>query len=663
MRRHLCSLCFLLSTLLPLSAGEGPAPVVGFQPPAADEHPRLFLRAADLAALRARAATAAGRRILSALECNLGSAADWTPQGVYLESSAAPEPAEDDLDLDELEVDDLALDDEPEPTAGMPIPDRTGPAVLPPNPRFTFFHGAGYGTLYQATGEERWANLARQAVELVLMGLGEGPRTLPFARDGVDAALGLAGLALAYDLAGPAWEPTFRRRVVRAMLEYVAQPPPGTKAGGPLPSFAGLLADPGLAPGHRDFPTVVAGCGLVLLAVAGDTDADGFDVAPHLARCRERIRAHLEAAWGDRGTYIDRAGPSHWAANVLLVPFLQAERLAAGQDWVAGEPSVAWLTQRWIHLLQATPRGPIYACRGGSNATGSEWFLGVVGASKAGTTLHHGGWFSQGFGLLPPAHRAALKWTAEHTLQARERVGSQYNGGKDYAAGFDVGRYGHRALLALVNWPFDQAAVNPAQVASLPRALVDRRAGLAVFRDRWQDEDDIVVSIHLGSMYPAVYDYAKVEPVKVWGLGRRLDFPAVLSASALRHAQVFADGSGTLAWRSLISDRPGDGAFAVDFSATAGVPLVVAGYGPGVGERFRVLSARPERQDFDDGVVRNEHRLEVAGQTVWVLTVGSGEPPPVAVAGDGVTVGGQRFRIDAEAGLVMAQHAEAALLD
>ena len=62
-------------------AGACPAPVPGFVPPAAGEHPRLFFRKAELPAIKARAATEDGKRIVVRLRFLLdGANGDEMPE-------------------------------------------------------------------------------------------------------------------------------------------------------------------------------------------------------------------------------------------------------------------------------------------------------------------------------------------------------------------------------------------------------------------------------------------------------------------------------------------------------------------------------------------------------------------------------------------------------
>jgi len=59
------------------------------------------------------------------------------------------------------------------------------------------------------------------------------------------------------------------------------------------------------------------------------------------------------------------------------------------------------------------------------------------------------------------------------------------------------GGYPHRCILALVNWPFGMKEQNPAKI--LPKLVVDKWSGRCMFRNRWKDQDDIIVDAQLKS--------------------------------------------------------------------------------------------------------------------------------------------------------------------
>jgi len=112
-----------------------PAPVKDFKPSASGEHPRLFFRKADLPALKARAATPEGKQIIARLRILLnGSDGESMPTTFN--------PAREDKE------------------GSGEFHYKTGIGA------YTLWHGAGYGMLYQLTGDKKYeyktGDLAKQ---------------------------------------------------------------------------------------------------------------------------------------------------------------------------------------------------------------------------------------------------------------------------------------------------------------------------------------------------------------------------------------------------------------------------------------------------------------------------------------------------------------------
>ena len=99
------------------------------------EHPRLLFRKADIPALRKKAETPDGKAIIARLKVILGG-------GEAMPTVFSKEPAVN--------------------TGGKNI-------TYPPG-AFTISHGAGFGMLYQLSGDKKYANLARQCVEKLFEG-------------------------------------------------------------------------------------------------------------------------------------------------------------------------------------------------------------------------------------------------------------------------------------------------------------------------------------------------------------------------------------------------------------------------------------------------------------------------------------------------------------
>ena len=117
----------------------------------------------------------------------------------------------------------------------------------------------------------------------------------------------------------------------------------------------------------------------------------------------------------------------------------------------------------------------------------------------------HGGQFSQGFGTVDPTYVPAMLWTYQQVIEPAEIAGhwvprNMYipqNGWlKQGERSYDSIRQPWHAVLSFVNWPIGVEPVNPGTV--LPHAVFDSNKGYTVFRNRWQDGDDIVITSLLG---------------------------------------------------------------------------------------------------------------------------------------------------------------------
>ncbi|GDY13138.1 hypothetical protein LBMAG53_20160 [Planctomycetota bacterium] len=268
--------------------------VPGFVKPAANEHPRLFFRAADLAKLKERAATPEGKRIIARLRYQLDGGS-----GTTLPAKRNPLPAGDD--------------------PGELLSEPVGSV-------FTLFHSAGYGMLWRLTGDKAAAELASEAAMLVISGQSDRD-----ARFGLKAPAGgeysgaaVAALALAYDLCHDAWDDATRQRVVDA-IESTA------KSGNP--SFLAAV--------------------LWQLAVAGDA-IGGKPIRTNDPLSRLSGELARLPPFGFSGRDVD----VHDAMRDVLLPLVvHASRVAGGIDLVAGQPRLGQLVDRLIYLAVPGPSG------------------------------------------------------------------------------------------------------------------------------------------------------------------------------------------------------------------------------------------------------------------------------------------------------------------
>jgi hypothetical protein len=171
-------------------------------------------------------------------------------------------------------------------------------------------------------------------------------------------------------------------------------------------------------------------------------------------------------------------------------------------------------------------------------------------------------------------------------------------------------------VLALVNWPIGTAERNPAEV--LPHAVHDSYGGICMFRNRWQDKDDILLTTMLRDTKG--FGAVRGGPVYLWALGRRMELGIFKGQTTAFRATA---GGGVVSTANA--------SLAVDFSGAAGCDAVIVAAGLNLNvkgdDHFKSQSA------------------EIGGKAVTIITVcASGKHPTAKAEGDDITLGGQTVR-------------------
>jgi len=463
--------CALILTLPLLPGGESPWPaeVEGFAPPAPGEHPRLFFRESDLPALREKAETEEGRAILARLREQLDGG------------------------------------------------DGTSP---PPEGMWTISHVAGYGFLYQITGDERYAEAGKAAMEQSLDGVKHREEKRYGFRNpkgALRAGPSLGWHALGYDLCYDGWDEAFRNRVRDALMNYDE---------GKNMSLAELAVGSRHGPHSNHWGMQIGGAALTLLVLRGDHGVDNRKIESLMAKNRECFIRKLTEGYGD------------------------------------------------------------------------------------------GNYFGIGFGLFDEDEKAAWLWFYERFLQERDReAGTPYD---------TCSYYPHHSVLSFVNWPVGLEPVDPDEV--MPHASIGTTYGYCMFRNRWEDEQDLVVSFL--ARRPRGHT-KKHEIGDVWYTARGEQGRWGEITGEVRHAIVAEDGSAVV--------RTADGCIAVDFSGASGAPGMLALLGAGAPEQGSV---------------------ELDGTRVALKFLGTDADPEARVEGGKIVVGEQRVGLE-DGRLVLAEFADA----
>jgi hypothetical protein len=569
MLRALVFSSFSLLSVAEEAGSLSPAPVTNFTPVRPGEHPRLFFREAERPALRKRAQSPEGQVILA--RCKK-----------YLGIEGNPEVA------------------------------------------YTLWHGAGAGFLFQMTGDKKYADLAREHVQKALDGAIDKDKRYSFRRpsEPLRAGPSISAIAMAYDLCYEGWEPAFRKTVCEALMNY-DEP---TGKGGPRVGLERMAVTPyNPNPVSNHFALQVGGAGLTVLAIKGDDGADDAKLAKYQEGVDKAARKVLTMDFGQTGYFHEHAGPGVIATSWTFIPWLQAQRVCAGRDWISASSAAEWISLRFVMETLPTELGPQY-----TNPTGGK----LVAGGGYGTQQliqnggHHAAYFCEGFGAIRPERKPAMRWVYDHFVQPAEAK-LYPNDVEARGASFDIFNYPHRALFALVNWPWDMPPENPEK--TMPKAVGDPVMGQYLFRNRWQDADDTIVAVLFGARTTD----GDARRCMVWGQGEQLVFgniaPSVENASvkySRAKIDLFEpriDGSGVVS--------AGGNAIGVDFSKASGAEAVVVMVGPGAsggksGSRSKVSS------------------VTAGGTSFSILTISGGAHPEPKADGDQITLGGQSISFD-----------------
>lgn len=166
--------------------------VSGFKSVKAGEHPRLLFRESDLPALRAKMKTPEGQAILKRLRYLLDGADGETMTTVFSPATHAYMGG------------------------GYNSTTVKKPGV------FTIGHVAGYGLLYQLTGDKKYAEYGRQCFERSLAGTRDRDDRYSFRGPGgpLRAGPSLGWHAVGFDLCYDGWDRATREKFGRAIAEY-----------------------------------------------------------------------------------------------------------------------------------------------------------------------------------------------------------------------------------------------------------------------------------------------------------------------------------------------------------------------------------------------------------------------------------------------------------
>ncbi len=420
-------------------------PVKGFEPPAAGEHPRLLFRKSDLPALRAKAKTPEGKAILKRLGVLLDGKEGKTMTTLFSKATHAYMGG------------------------GYKSTSVDTPGV------YTISHAAGYGLLYQLTGEKKYAEFGRRCFEKSLAGVRDRDDRYSFIGPGgpLRAGPSLGWHALGYDLCYDGWDAATREKFGRAIAEYEGKSSTSKeRKRGSIES----LARGTMPPSSNHFGMQVGGASMALLAVTGEKFVDQKRIDTLLAVAKQSMIRNVSEGFGDGGFFAEGDGTGSMASHISYLTAVQAWRNAAGLDFASVQrPNVRMTALKWIYLTVFRNGKPdVWPIRGayGHNVWSRQ---GISG----------GGYFALGLGAVTREQQAAMKWCYNHFLaESDEQASTPYD---------TASRYPHVAVCSLVNWPTSQKERQPSEV--LPLCYRDSSCGFYAWRNRWRDANDTVITV------------------------------------------------------------------------------------------------------------------------------------------------------------------------
>ncbi len=555
-----------------------PAKVQDFVAPAAGEHPRLLFRKAEIPALRKRAETTDGKAMIARLKLLLGGG-EAMPTNYCTEKPVN-------------NADEAAIGKQPVGT-------------------FTMSHGAGFGMLYVLTGEQKYADLSRECVEKIFAGQVDRDSRYNWATPGTGFRMGfvLQSICLAYDLSYDGWTAEYRKSV---MDRVMACKQPKVDDAKKFYTLEELANGGGYPPSSNHFGPYILGPTLVALTFTGEPGADEVRLAKLLASAEKNLQKLFGGGFGDHGWFSEGTSCGRISSNNGVIPMIDSLKVAAGKDYISPRPDARYTVLRFMHEI--VPTGDSIGEKAGKKFPVASVALiphrGDYGDNTmyARKIISHQGDFAQGMGAVLPEEAKAMAWIYNHSVE----TGTEKT--------WNTGSYPHLAVYAFVNWP--DAEVDPDEV--LPHAIVDDIHGYYVFRNHWQDNNDILVTTNL-KRGPGGFKSGKVATgTVVWGLGEKFSFGALSGKTSYYRGG--KDGSVELA------DEKGN-ALVVDYSGTAGAPALIA-----------MLGETKSPVKVKKGLVTV---LTVNGVKVSVLTLNDGEQPKPEVADNTIKIGAQVINVAA----------------
>ncbi len=222
--------------------------------------------------------------------------------------------------------------------ADAPFGDKSQP-IEQPLGAYSIGHAAGFGLLYQLTGEKKYADLGRECFEWAFAGVRDSDGKGRYGWKGSSGALragpSLGWYAVGYDLCYDGWDEDFRKKVAQEIANYDQ---------GPNTSLADLVRGSRFMPASNHWGMQVGGGALALLAIMGDPGVDQAKIEKLLPESEQSMIRNMTQGFGDGGFFGEGDGTGSMSSNIVFLPALQAWRVAAGRDFTTPRPNVGGQT-------------------------------------------------------------------------------------------------------------------------------------------------------------------------------------------------------------------------------------------------------------------------------------------------------------------------------
>jgi hypothetical protein len=451
--------------------------------------------------------------------------------------------------------------------------------------KFTISHVAGYGLLYQLTGEQIYADLARKSMDAALAGYrGADDRySLKAPKGALRAGPSLGWYAVGYDLAYDGWDEDYRRKITEFIENYNE---------GRNMSLEELVRGSRHHPRSNHWGMQVGGGAMAILAIMNDPGVDQARIDKLMQTSQQMMKKNLTEGFGDGGYFAEGDGTGSMSSHIVFLPALQAWENVAGLDFYTPRPHAQWAALRWMLGTVVDNGKPHFYARDGypHNVWDRDGFSGA-------------GYFTHGLGVGTPEQQAAwLGFYEQFFKQHDAKQGNAYD---------TVSYLPHIGVMSFVNWPLDVEPVNPAE--AIPLASADDQYNYVMIRNRFQNSDDTVITVL--ATRPRRHTKAReIGPVVIATGGKRSNWGKM--TGEVTHFQVMQDGSATVATK--------DGtALAADFSGHAGGDLLIM-TGPGA---------------------PNDNAVELNGRKFAFKFLTDGKPRP-QVQGNAIVIGKQKITYD-----------------